>query len=460
MKRVIVGLDVGTSSLKAAAVAADGTVAEYVTQQYAIPAGYPQGIVPVCVYDTAMKQLLEGLSRKYDLAAISVTTQMYSLCEETPDGLLAYQWNCLWKRDEETERHIGEDLIRSGCRPDTLYPAYKLASLPPGRREAFLPYGIKECLIRSLCGALVTDYSTACASGLFDTVKKEWNEALVKRLGYTLAELPAVRMHDQPAGYLLPGCFEGACAKTLIVPGLGDGPSASLACRGLSSFGGNLGTSMAARVLTEKPDFSEQNGLWNLAVDDKWYAVGGISSNSCTVLQWARRTGLKIPEKLTETNDVRFFPWLHGERTPYWSSDLRAAFTGLTVNDDVEALGSAVCKAVAFTFVRMARAVGKVAPQGEPLVLLGGGTNLAVLLSVISGCVDREILLLDDETYLGALGAAVSACTALGVSFAPRLCVDRRLEPDGLFYEEYTAWDRQARLLAGLMREQGRPVLC
>lgn len=447
MRGVVVGLDIGTSSLKAAAVAEDGSIAEFLTRGYEIPSGWPQGVVPAAVYETAVKRALANLSRSYELLAVGVTTQMYSLCQAREDGLAVWQWNCLWKRDADTERAIGADLIRSGCRPDTLYPAYKLASLPPERRKSFLPYGVKEYLIYTLCGELGTDYSTACASGLFDAVERKWNLDLAARLGYSKSDLPRVFRHDAPAGQVLPAAFEGASGKTLVVPGLGDGPAASLACRGLSSFCGNLGTSMAARVLTDRPDFSDKNGLWNLAVDETQYAVGGVSSNSCTVLHWAERLGLKIPERLSDSGSVRFYPWLYGERSPYWSSDLRAVFTGLSAEDGPEAVSSAVCKAVAFTFARITQAVELAANPDDPLVLLGGGTNFPALLSAVTGCVDREILLPRDETYLGAMGAAVSACRAAGIEYIPQLKVSGRHPPTGKYRAEYEEWSRRAREL-------------
>lgn len=449
--QVVAGFDIGTSALKVAVAEADsGRVILTRSQAYDSSAELAPGVTPLAVYEQALLGELGWLNDNYQLLAMALTTQMYSLCRRQEDLLLAYQWNSLWPRDRQVETEYHDQLIRSGCRPDTLYPAYKLASLPPQERCQWLPYGLKEHLLRLVSGELCTDYSTACGSGLFDAQQRCWNLDFVAQLGLEAAQLPRALRHDEAAGWLRPQLSAGPSVRTVVVPGLGDGPAASLACREVSNFCGNLGTSMAARVLTEQPDFSDDHGLWNYAVDDRLYAVGGISSNSCTVLHWAERLGLPLTAAAADPGQVRFFPWLHGERMPFWSSDLRGSVTGLSVNDGPHVLAAAVLRSIAFTFVRMALTLEPLAAAGKPLVLAGGGTNVELLLEIIAGCLPREIALLEDAAYLGSIGAAVSAGAAVGVQVRPQLALGRTLHPSFRFVDEYRQWCAEAQAVAGI----------
>jgi len=453
MEEVIVGLDVGTSSMKAAILITGKSTVSYITKKYIQTEVSETGVVPAAVYVDAMKSLLGEIAAGFAIKAIAVATQMYSLCRMTDRGVYVYQWNCLWKSNEDTGKRIGNDLVWSGCRPDTLYPAYKLAALSFEDRKSFLPYGIKEYLIRELCGFPATDYSTASASGLFCLKTRDWNLKLIESLGYKRNDMPLILRHDQVIAHLLLEAFDHASDTTVIVPGLGDGPSASLACAGSSSFCGNLGTSMAARVLTDSPDLSAEKGLWNLPVDEKQYTVGGISSNACSVFHWAEDNRIIIPDRLKDTENVRFFPWLFGERTPYWSSDLQALFTGIQVVTDEKMLGSAVVKAIGFSFVRMAELVGEKVKADQPLILSGGGTNIRPLMEVIAGSISRKIILLKDETYLGATGALVSASRAAEYEFIPDIAVHKVIEPDKRFIDEYRKWTAASDKFAADMRE-------
>lgn len=440
------GFDVGTSSLKAVLADPDGgAVLGGRTWQYEAGREAAPGVLPIAVYEHALLSALRDLAADYQLVSLALTTQMYSICRRTPQGLLVYQWNALWRRDAAVEAALGETLVRSGCRADTLYPAYKLATLPPAERASFLPYGLKEHLLRLLTGELATDYSTASTLGVFDAVGRKWNLDAARDLGLDTALLPPAVPHDTPVGRVREDLLPGGA---VVAPGLGDGPAASFACRDVSLFCGNLGTSMAARVITDTPDFSAENGLWNYAFDDTRFATGGISSNACTVLHWARDLGLDPGDTLADSREVLFLPWLHGERMPFWSSDLRGTFLGLQIGDGPQVLRSAVAKAVAFTFCRMALALEPVTAPDRPLILAGGGTNVRPVLTAVAGCLHRDLALLENETYLGATGAAMSAGAAAGCRVRPELRIRETIRPTRALEGEYTRWTQAADRMA------------
>lgn len=446
---VALGLDIGTSSLKTTALDVETGEAVW-NRRYEYGACEERpGVVAAHIYEQAVLEGIGDTARTCRVQSIGVTTQMYSLCEETGQGRLVHQWNSPWPRSEACDHTLGGIAGISGCPADTIFPAYKLVSLGEARRAGFLPFGVKEHIIQMLTDTLATDYTTASASGLFDVIGRRWNAPLLESLGYRHDAMPAVHAYDRPIGTvrsdILDGLFEGA----LVVPGLGDGPSASLACRSISANCANLGTSFAVRSIGHLKDAVPGNALWTYAFDDVEHIIGGISSNGCSALQWARTSGLGEPA-LSDTGSVRFFPWLTGERTPYWSSNLRGAFVGLDLGTSREALEAAVVKGVAFTLCRMAEALEAATKNTDLMILAGGGVHIAPLVEAVSGALPMRSVVLEESDHLASFGAALSAAKPLGMAPRPSIRVNAVREPDEGLRTEYGEWrelaDRIARV--------------
>ena len=198
----------------------------------------------------------------FRVKAVGVTTQMYSILEggETP---ITWQRNSSWRDSPDAAKFMAGVYRQSGCPPHRRFPLYKLLTLGEERRRAFLPYDVKAAILERLTGSLVTDYSTAASSGLFDTAKKDWNRELVSKLGLGQEMLPMAQLHNLAAGEL---CIPGG-KGIVVAPALGDGPSASYACMDYSDVCCNVGTSSAARIITKYPNRYLDQGLWRFPAD-------------------------------------------------------------------------------------------------------------------------------------------------------------------------------------------------
>lgn len=452
MREAAVGFDIGTSSIKCAiADIATGKIVEGRTWNYPEGSEILPGVVPLSMYEEALTGALRELKADYRLRSVALTTAMYSVCRNTPGGVVAYQWNSLWDRKPEIEEEMTKPLIDSGCRVDTIFPGYKLYTLKPEERASFLPYDIGAHLVKYLTGTLATDYIRTSTLGFFDARKRCWNLELVRKLGFREEDLPLALPHNKAVGKISLQGFEND--DIIIAPGLGDGPSASYACKEISSLCGNIGTSMAIRTITKNPDFSYGSGLWNFAFDDEYFATGGISSNACKVFHWLEDINQGRPgDTLPDAHEVLFFPWLHGERTPYWSSDLRGTITGLSIGDGTSEILGAAIRAVGFTFCQMERLLEHVVDEREPLVLAGGGTNIRPLIDVIAGCIKRDIVLLKSESYLGGTGAAFSAAEAAGIEIHPDIEVSETIKPTHLYERELDHWIEQSKRVSDWFR--------
>ncbi|MDF2519937.1 MAG: carbohydrate kinase [Clostridia bacterium] len=446
MKNAVAGLDIGTSSLKITLIDIDSSdLIENIKIDYPRSEIAP-GVVPAQMYEEVIKKAIYEIEDKVNLKGIGLSFHMYSLCEQTDDGIVVYQWNSLWDKDSEAELILKELAQDSGCPIDTLYPAYKMASAK-GRK--FLPYGLKEHIVNMLTGELFTDYTCAAASGLFDIKEKRWNSLLIKHLGFDVADMPIVKRYNTK----LETKSQRDGKAITLAPGLGDGASASYACLGVSPICANLGTSMAVRAVTSeiKEAYSEKPWIWSL--DEERYIVGGISSNGCSVLNWAEDMGFSKEIDIHGGNsEVMFIPWLHGERTPYWSSNLRGTFVGMNINTNMQALNGAIVKGVAFTAVKLMDIIYKsINGSGNELVVAaGGGVHINSLMEIISGCSPFKIGILNNYDYLAAYGAALTAAEALGVNIEKKMEVKEIITPNHAYEDEYRRWTKVSEALLSL----------
>ena len=435
-KEVCLGLDVGTSAVKLTAVdLSTGDVVARRRMEYARHDA-DVGVVPMSMYTEAIGHLLGEAVKEFVVRSVALTTAWYSAIAPADGADLVYQWNCIWERNPDVERELMDYLDVSGCYADILFPVYKLMTARLLGNPAFRPYGMKEYLLEWLVGEKVSEYSTASAAGLLDIHRRVWNEPLLGRLGFKLEDMPRLARHNEAVGAATIGG-----ERILVVPGLGDGASASYSCKSIAEVAANVGSTMAARELSTLVRHNAADRLWTFVVDESRYVNGGISSNGGSVLEWARKAGWAIDEVRVAQGGERFFPWLHGERTPFWSADLRGTFTGIDVRSDMSSLSAAIVKGVAFTLSRMINAMAQARSSTSGVVVGGGGIRLSELLRLLQGSVSVPLTVLRSFDYLASDGAALSAAEALGVADIDlHQDIETVLEPNDAFQADYEGW--------------------
>lgn len=449
-KDVAVGLDMGTSSLKVTIIElSNGRVVKNMRVDYKGREAAP-GVMAVSTYENTLVDTINKLTQDYSVASIGFSSQMYSMCEETDNGKLIYQWNSLWSRDEESEKNLKKYMDISGCPVDTLYPAYKLFT-SKDKNKKFLPYGLKEHIIKFLTGNLVTDYTCASASGFMDIYNMTWNKKLLEAMGYSVKQMPEIKKYNNIAGYMNAPGISLSGAKIPVVPGLGDGMSASYACNDVSKICANLGTSMAARAFVSKENLRYTDKTWAYVVDENTYIVGGISSNGCSVLNWSEDLSIYKEDDIEVSNSsIMFFPWLHGERTPYWSSNLKGTFTGIEIGTGAKAMSAAIVKGVGFTIANLINLVNQDIDESDMIIVAGGGVHKKDLMDVLAGSISMKIGILHDSDYLASYGAAISAAEAIGINVKKNVEIKEIITPNFRFKDEYTKWLHMGNKLSNL----------
>jgi len=335
---VLVGLDVGTTGVKAVAISPDGRVLAAASEEYALSTPRP-GWAEQDPEDwwRAAQACLERLPEGH----VGLSGQMHGLVVlDAEDRVLrpAILWNDQRTAAEcaEIEARVGlERLIElTGNRALTGFTAPKLLWLRRHEpdtyariRHVLLP---KDYVRLRLTGERAIDAPDASGTLLFDVAGRRWSNEVCGALEVPLEWLPTVH-------------------ESTEIAGAGDQAAAALGV-GIASSGPVsvvLGTSgvVFAVLPSYAPDAHARVHVFCHAVPGTWHAMG-VMLSAAGSLAWLRRAVGADYRVLDEeaarwapgTEGLLFAPYLAGERTPHADPDARGAFTGLSLRHDRGAL--------------------------------------------------------------------------------------------------------------------------
>ncbi|HEX6371704.1 MAG TPA: FGGY family carbohydrate kinase [Longimicrobium sp.] len=400
----ILAIDVGSSSVRAQWVDADGAPlsagvaarAEYAWR--ATPDGGMQAdadaLADLCVrvIDTAVDA---GRAAGVEPAAVAMAAFWHGLAGIGAEGRAVtplYGWgdgraraaaDALRSRLDEGAVHR-----RTGCFLHELYPAARLVwlrgpagdSLPRSATWA----GIGELLALRLFGETRSSVSMASGTGLLDLHRQAWDGEMLDAAGVAADALPTVG--DAPfAGLRQPFAARWPeLADIPWFPALGDGACASLGMGAAGRrIGLTVGTSAAVRVLREDAQPAVPDGLWCYRLDARRTVCGRALSNGGNGFAWLARTLRLPPPAELEAALAAMEPGAHGltvvprlvaERPPRPAGPETAAIGGLTAATGPVEIARAWLEASARAIAEAVDAVE--APFGAADEVVAGGGAL------------------------------------------------------------------------------------
>ncbi len=244
-------------------------------------------------------------------------------------------------------------------------------------------YGLKELIMEYFTGNFVIDYSTASATGLFDLKKKQWSDEILDYLGINAEQL-AQLVDTNQAFKLLPKIRDlfDFSADTQVVIGASDGTLAAYASYYSTGRSASLtiGTSAAVRQITNAIHLDQEKQNFCYYLNEDLLVSGAPSNNGGVVLAWAAnhladhpaQFYQMLPTLLKETTigakGLRFWPYLNGERAPYWSNEIKGGFRDLTLQHTRSDMLRSVIEGVLINIRQLVELVA----QDESLSVSGG----------------------------------------------------------------------------------------
>ena len=456
----LVGLDVGTTGVKALAVAPDGQVLARAESAYDLSSPQP-GWSEQDPEDWwwAAQEALAALDVS-QIAGIGLSGQMHGLVVlDDAERVLrpAILWNDQRTAAEcaEIEARIGLErlLALTGNRALTGFTAPKLLWLARHEPEVYariahvlLP---KDYVRLRLTGEHVTDVADASGTLLLDVPHRRWSEEVLGALELPAEWLP--RLLESPD---VSGRTENGVP---VAGGAGDQAAGALGV-GVDRPGPVsvvLGTSgvVFAALPSFKADEAGRVHAFCHAVPDGWHAMG-VMLSAAGSLRWLRDVvapgedyGALVAEAERWEPGVEgltFLPYLSGERTPHADPSARGAFIGLSQRHDRGALVRAVLEGVAFGLRDSLELLAAIGVQAEVGRASGGGSRSRLWLRIVASVLGLplEITAADEgAAYGAALLGGVAAGTFADVHEAVGACVKtvERIEPEPEWADAYAS---------------------
>ena len=242
-----VGLDIGTSSVKALLVSEDGKVARSATPEYPFQTPRPMWAEtdPEVWWEAtrdAVRSLLEGIDPG-EIAAVGLTGQMHGMV--ALDGRGEVLRPCIMWNDqrsfgecEEITRTVGEsEVLRITGNPVLAgFTAPKILWLKKNEPELFSSIDKvvppKDFIRWRLTSEFFTDVSDASGTSLLDVGARKWSQEMLDALEWPLSWLPEVTESTEATAKVSQAASEstGLPVGTPVIAGGGDQAAQAVGC--------------------------------------------------------------------------------------------------------------------------------------------------------------------------------------------------------------------------------------
>ncbi|WP_378948506.1 xylulokinase [Mesorhizobium sp. ANAO-SY3R2] len=277
----------------------------------------------------------------------------------------------------------------------------------------------KDYLRLWLTGEYISEMSDAAGTAWLDVAGRRWASELLAATDLDERHMPQLVEGTERAGQLRGELAAkwGMEQGIVIAGGAGDN-AASAAGMGTVRPGAafvSLGTSgvLFAANGAYLPNPESAVHTFCHALPNTWHQMGVILSATDSLNWLSNITGRdaalltgELGDELRAPSSVSFQPYLSGERTPHNDAAIRGSFTGLGHEAGRVELTQAVLEGVAFAFRDSLEALAKAGTRLERVTAIGGGSRSRYWLKAIATalCVPVDIPAAGD--FGAAFGAA------------------------------------------------------
>jgi len=322
----------------------------------------------------------------------------------------------------------------------------------------------KDYLRFKLTGEFFAEPSDASSTLLLDVRTRDWSETILNTLSIQRSQLPPIIESNAMAGRLGQAAADalGLPVGIPIAGGGADAPLSALAAGVVRPDKMALTISTGSQVIipsaTLLPDPDGRIHSWCNCLRpgegrSGWYQMGATMVSGLA-LRWLRDSVFRIPGKdaysqmTLEADGVPvgagglvFLPYLNGERTPHMNPHARGMFLGLTPDHGQGHFVRAVMEGGTLALYDAFDVLKSLGAAPDSIVLSGGGAQSSLWRQIVAdvfGMAVKPLLTVEQS----ALGAAMLASSAIGL-FDPQDLAERwatygeTVEPNRDAHEDY-----------------------
>lgn len=473
MEPVLLGVDLGGASLKAAVVDAGGRVlgtaeAPILTQRPQ-PGWAEQR--PQDWYQALMRTVPRALSaagvdrRRIVGLSISAGAHIGVLTGEAGVPLRsAIFWSDqrAVREAEQLEQRLGTLCRRHALnRPNPTWLLPQLLWLRQHEPQVFerleRVYPAKDWLRSRLTGDWHTDGGDAVGTLLVDWPAQTWSRVLLGAAGLRAEQMPPITAATRVVGEIRPNVAAeiGLPPGTPVVCGSIDTTVESCAAGACIPGEGvvKLASAGVLYLVTGGAEVTPPISCYPHLVEGRFYAATG--TNSCAAAhQWLRdlcfageatqspAEAWRIMDRMAElvpagSDDLLFHPYLQGERAPLWDPRARGDFLGITLRHGRGHFVRALYEGIAYGLRHAMDAARERGFHFGPMRLIGGGARSRLWAGILASVLDRPLVV----PAFGDAAVASALVAGSGVGAFPEPAQWNRVLPGPIdYFEPVPAW--------------------
>lgn len=444
--KTLLGIDVGTSSVKTMLMYEDGTIIATKKKTYSIsipkqgwaeqnPKDWWQGLL------WALAKTAEEFPEEIEcVQGIGLTGQMHGLVAVDIEGK-PVRPAIIWM-DQRATKQLEEIQQKIPWREQAkvfhnrVFNGFALSSLlwikenePENYRRIYKIFQPKDYIRYCLTGKIGTEISDASAALLINMKKRTWALEQLQKLRISESLLPRLGGSMEIAGTVSFGAAlcTGVPEGVPVIYGAGDQQAQSIG-NGVVKDGlmiSNIGTGAQVSAYISK-DFYDAHmrthtfchGIPNA------YTIYGAMLSGGLAIDWLKKNILHEPDFKTMTEKAQTvepgcsgllcIPYLSGERTPYMNPDARGIYFGMALEHKEAHMIRAMMEGVTFALKDCMRILEQNGVHCDKMIASGGACNSPLWLQIQADIFGKEILVCRTKDQ-ACLGACIMAGVATGI---------------------------------------------
>ena len=427
------GLDLGTSGLRALLVEEHGSIIGSAEASYGVAhphSGWseqnPADWTAAC--EKAMASLrAEFPTALSALRAIGVSGHMHGATLLDAAGQVlrpCMLWNDTRAHEEAQQldamasfRSVSGNIVFPGfTAPKVMWLAEHEPEIYSQIAKVLLP---KDYLNFWLTGVYASDMSDSAGTSWLDVGARCWSDDLLSQSGLRQDQMPLLFEGSEPIGTLKADLAKkwGVSPKVIVVAGGGDNAVAACGVGALKEGDAFVSLGTSGVLLAAKDSYSPLPAsavhTFCHAVPGKWYQMGVILAATDSLNWLARNLGADaaalsnaLGDRIGGPNAMQFLPYLSGERTPHNDSAVRGTFLNIDISATRDDLTQAVMEGVSFALRDSLEALKSTGTSLDKALAIGGGSQSPYWLELVATVLDLPLDVPEKGEFGAALGAA------------------------------------------------------
>ena len=491
---LLLGIDFGTGGCKVTVIDTGGRVLAEASEEY--PTYHPKPFFSeqnpedwYAALTSCLKQIGAGINLN-EIQALSLDASTHNAVLLDKE-MKVIRPTIMWtdqrsvKEVEFLENGWGGDIFRIGYQK--VAPTWTLPQMlwiknnePGNYARIHKVMFVKDYIRYLLTGTWETDYIDAQGTLFFDMTRSEWSADLCGLIGLSLQTLPPISKPTDISGRITSDASKitGLPEGTPVVCGTSDSAIEDYGAGAISPGQCilKLATAGNVNVMTSNAHPNPQTLTYTHVIPGMWYTVAATST-AASSMRWFRDTccgeelfrskeaGISPYQLMDEqackipvgSDGLFFHPYLMGERSPYWDSQLRASFTGATMAHKRGHFIRAVMEGVAFSLKDCFRLIEGMGLDVSEFILIGGGAKSNTWGQIICDVFGKKVSkpLITDASYGSALLAGVGVGVFNNERDAVKKCVrfEKNLIPNEANHEDYNRLFKYYREIYGSLKD-------